>query len=235
MIFLFKNRRYKSFSFQMLLVSRLCRFLIQLKRNDIVRFYPPSNCPFNTTRFPQNGQVVAPVVLSAVISPPQDSQIYVTKVLSFVLFSVCPAFFVLIRLRFIQCFIFFHRNLCITVRTFHLLGSTVEFHRSSTGRTFIFFYSRHISPLSESHPIVILKKMVCRSLYRISHDLQLHSCKSSSPVPVASDFRNSYRTFLHSKCHSCKSSFRSAAVQTVPVQPSVLPVLPADVFSAPWL
>ena len=75
--------------------------------------------------------------------------------------------------------------------------------------------------------------MVCRSLYRISHDLRLHSCRSSSPVPVASDFHSSYRTFLHSKCHSCKSSFRSVAVQTVPVQPSVLPVLPADVSLPP--
>ena len=68
---------------------------------------------------------------------------------------------------FVKFFDGFHIKFSVAVRTFHLLGSTVEFHRSSTGRTFIFFYSRHIYSLSESHPIVILKQMVCRSLYRI--------------------------------------------------------------------
>ena len=198
MVLILKNLRQKTFSCKMLHEPFFCCFFIQFKRNDQIRFQGAGElshhndwiitewagccrCICVTYNFSSTGFThISTQTIRFSFSP-------FTACCGFPFHAVC--FFVLqFGIISLQCV---HFELCVAIRTLHLLDRTVKGYRTATAGTFIFLQACHKNPPLLMRLSIKFRKFFVRSpdpLCTVSVDCTFVCHNSSSFQPI-SDFR----------------------------------------------
>ena len=198
MVLILKNLRQKTFPCKMLHEPFFCCFFIQFKRNDQIRFQGAGElshhndwiitewagccrCICITYNFSSTGFThISTQTIRFSFSP-------FTACCGFPFHAVC--FFVLqFGIISLQCV---HFELCVAIRTLHLLDRTVKGYRTATAGTFIFLQACHKNPPLLMRLSIKFRKCFVRSpdpLCTVSVDCTFvcHNSSSFQPIP---DFR----------------------------------------------